>query len=161
MHMGHMHISIDIIITALSFFITDFLLSSVLNGVSALDGGRVPLSAGFVNPLFYIPAICKKIQQVSPTVFVCLATREAIGIMTAFDCHLLVTLHKGTPAAAGSDKKEHLPAAGVLRMFGYASLALAMSHRAVNATASLMAISDSILRLISTPASFRPCMKVE
>ena len=43
----------------------------------------------------------------------------------------------------------------------YASLALAMSHRAVNATASLMAISDSILRLISTPASFRPCMKVE
>ena len=46
-------------------------------------------------------------------------------------------------------------------MFCYASLALAMSHRAVNATASLMAISDSILRLISTPASFRPCMKVE
>ena len=54
MHMGHMHISIDIIITALSFFITDFLLSSVLNGVSALDGGIVTLSAGFVNPLFYI-----------------------------------------------------------------------------------------------------------
>ena len=46
-------------------------------------------------------------------------------------------------------------------MFCYASLALAMSHRAVNATASLMAISDSILRLIWTPASFRPCMKVE
>ena len=44
----------------------------------------------------------------------------------------------------------------------YVQLAfLAMSHRAVNATASLMAISDSILRLISTPASFRPCMKVE
>lgn len=43
MHMGHMHISIDIIITALSFFITDFLLSSVLNGVSALDGGMVTL----------------------------------------------------------------------------------------------------------------------
>ena len=56
MHMLHMHISIDIIIT-LSFFITDFLLSSVLNGVSALDGGIVTLSAGFVNPLFYIPAI--------------------------------------------------------------------------------------------------------
>ena len=53
MHMLHMHISIDIIIT-LSFFITDFLLSSVLNGVSALDGGIVTLSAGFVNPLFYI-----------------------------------------------------------------------------------------------------------
>lgn len=70
MHMLHMHISIDIIITALSFFITDFLLSSVLNGVSALDGGMVTLSVPFVNPLFYIPAICKKIRQTSPTVFV-------------------------------------------------------------------------------------------
>ena len=70
MHMRHMHISIDIIITALSFFITDFLLSSVLNGVSALDGGMVTLSVPFVNPLFYIPAICKKIRQTSPTVFV-------------------------------------------------------------------------------------------
>lgn len=70
MHMRHMHISIDIIITALSFFITDFLLSSVLNGVSALDGGMVTLSVPFVNPLFYIPAICKKIRQISPTVFV-------------------------------------------------------------------------------------------
>ena len=76
MHMRHMHISIDII-TALSFFITDFLLSSVLNGVSALDGGMVTLSTPFVNPLFYIPAICKKIRQDSPTVFVCFATREA------------------------------------------------------------------------------------
>ena len=74
MHMLHMHISIDIIIT-LSFFITDFLLSSVLNGVSALDGGIVTLFAGFVNPLFYIPAICKKIRQQSPTVFVCFAAR--------------------------------------------------------------------------------------
>ena len=69
MHMRHMHISIDII-TALSFFITDFLLSSVLNGVSALDGGMVTLSVPFVNPLFYIPAICKKIRQPSPTIFV-------------------------------------------------------------------------------------------
>ena len=68
--MLHMHISIDIIITALSFFITDFLLSSVLNGVSALDGGMVTLSVPFVNPLFCIPAICKKIRQTSPTVFV-------------------------------------------------------------------------------------------
>ena len=77
MHMRHMHISIDIIIiiTALSFFITDFLLSSVLNGVSALDGGMVTLSVPFVNPLFYIPAICKKIRQQSPTVFVCFAAR--------------------------------------------------------------------------------------
>ena len=74
MHMLHMHISIDIIIT-LSFFITDFLLSSVLNGVSALDGGIVTLSAGFVNPLFYIPAICKKIRQQSPAVFVFFAAR--------------------------------------------------------------------------------------
>ena len=73
MHMLHMHISMDII--TLSFFITDFLLSSVLNGVSALDGGIVTLSAGFVNPLFYIPAICKKIRQQSPTVFVCFAAR--------------------------------------------------------------------------------------
>ena len=38
---------------------------------------------------------------------------------------------------------------------------LAMSHRAVKATASLMAISESILRLIWMPATFRPCMKVE
>ena len=74
MHMLHMHISMDIIIT-LSFFITDFLLSSVLNGVSALDGGMVTLSVPFVNPLFYIPAICKKIRQQSPTVFVCFAAR--------------------------------------------------------------------------------------
>ena len=76
MHMGHMHISIDIIIT-LSFFITDFLLSSVLNGVSALDGGIVTLSGPFVNPYFHIPAICKKKRQVPPTVFVCFATGEA------------------------------------------------------------------------------------
>ena len=38
---------------------------------------------------------------------------------------------------------------------------LAISHRAANATGSLMAISDSILRLIWMPATFRPCMKVE
>lgn len=108
MHMGHMHISIDII-TALSFFITDFLLSSVLNGVSALDGGMVTLSRGFVNPYFHIPAICKKIRQTSPTVFVCFATREDFGIMTAFACHLLVILHKISRAAAFLRKKDHLP----------------------------------------------------
>ena len=99
MHMLHMHISIDIIITALSFFITDFLLSSVLNGVSALDGGMVTLSAPFVNPLFYILAICKKIQQVSPTVFVCFATREAVEIMTASASHCLAAWHKKVKAA--------------------------------------------------------------
>ena len=37
----------------------------------------------------------------------------------------------------------------------------ARSQRAVNATASLIAISLSILRLISMPLTFRPCMKVE
>ena len=48
------------------------------------------------------------------------------------------------------------------RMFRVSVYAfLAMSHRAVKATASLMAISESILRLIWMPATFRPCMKVE
>ena len=94
MHMGHMHISIDIIITALSFFITDFLLSSVLNGVSALDGGIVTLSAGFVNPLFYIPAICKKNRQESPTVFVCFVTRNFFVISVKASRPPVVHSHK-------------------------------------------------------------------
>ena len=48
------------------------------------------------------------------------------------------------------------------RMFRVSVYAfLAMSHRAVKATASLMAISESILRLIWIPATFRPCIKVE
>ena len=48
------------------------------------------------------------------------------------------------------------------RMFRVSVYAfLAMSHRAVKATASLMAISESILRLIWMPATFRPCIKVE
>ena len=94
MHMLHMHISMDIIIT-LSFFITDFLLSSVLNGVSALDGGIVTLSAGFVNPLFYIPAICKKNRQESPTVFVCFATRNFFVISVKASCPPVVHSHKG------------------------------------------------------------------
>ena len=42
-----------------------------------------------------------------------------------------------------------------------ASLALASSVSWVKAALSLMASSESILRLISTLASFRPCMKVE
>ena len=42
-----------------------------------------------------------------------------------------------------------------------ASLAFASSVRAVKAALSLTAISASILRLISMPASFRPCMKLE
>ena len=41
----------------------------------------------------------------------------------------------------------------------YAFLAISMSW--VNAAGSLIAISESILRLISMPAVFRPCMKVE
>ncbi len=45
------------------------------------------------------------------------------------------------------------------RVLGYAFLA--MSHRAAKATESQIAISESILRLISMPATFRPCMKVE
>ena len=89
MHMRHMHISIDIIITALSFFITDFLLSSVLNGVSALDGGIVTLFDRFVNPLFYIPAICKKNQLQSPTVFVCFATRIILSYSPKYSLPLL------------------------------------------------------------------------
>lgn len=93
MHMLHMHISMDIIIT-LSFFITDFLLSSVLNGVSALDGGIVTLSAGFVNPLFYIPAICKKNRQESPTVFVCFATRNFFVISVKASRPPVVHSHK-------------------------------------------------------------------
>ena len=93
MHMLHMHISIDIIIT-LSFFITDFLLSSVLNGVSALDGGIVTLSAGFVNPLFYIPAICKKIRQQSPTV--CVFRRKNYFVISSkVFSHLLCIHTKG------------------------------------------------------------------
>ena len=39
--------------------------------------------------------------------------------------------------------------------------AFAFSHRAVKAAGSWIAVSDSILRFMSIPASFRPCMKVE
>ena len=42
-----------------------------------------------------------------------------------------------------------------------ASLLLASSVSWVKAALSLTAISASILRLISTPAVFRPCIKVE
>ena len=41
------------------------------------------------------------------------------------------------------------------------SAALAFSARAVKAAGSWMASSESIFRFISTPLSFRPCMKVE
>ena len=39
--------------------------------------------------------------------------------------------------------------------------AFAFSHRAVKAAGSWMAVSLSILRFMSMPASFRPCIKVE
>ena len=48
-----------------------------------------------------------------------------------------------------------------LQKVNYASWALAISVREVKAALSLTAISASILRLISTPAFFRPFMKVE
>ena len=60
MHMLHMHISMDIIITALSFFITDFLLSSLFVGVPALIGWHGNAFASICQPFFYIPAICQK-----------------------------------------------------------------------------------------------------
>ena len=41
------------------------------------------------------------------------------------------------------------------------TIALDSSVSAVKAALSLTAISASIFRLISTPASFRPCMKLE
>ena len=37
----------------------------------------------------------------------------------------------------------------------------ARSHRAVKAAGSWIAVSESILRFISIPASFRPCMNLE
>lgn len=60
MHMLHMHISMDIIITALSFFITDFLLSLYLSAYPPWLVGMVTLSLPFVNPFFCIPSICRK-----------------------------------------------------------------------------------------------------
>ena len=37
----------------------------------------------------------------------------------------------------------------------------AVSHRAVKAAGSWIAVSESILRFMSMPAIFRPCMKLE
>lgn len=109
MHMGHMHISIDIIITALSFFITDFLLSSVLNGVSALDGGMVTLLCGFVNPFFTFRPFVRKFDRLHLPFLYVSPQEKPVGIMTAFTCHSLVILHKISRAAAFSRKKDHLP----------------------------------------------------
>ena len=50
---------------------------------------------------------------------------------------------------------------GAVGIFADYRAALAFSHRAVKALGSWIASSESILRFMSTPASFRPCMKVE
>ena len=70
MHMLHMHISMDIIITALSFFITDFLLSSVLVGVPALIGWHGNAFASICQPLFLHSVYLPKKRGLSPAIFV-------------------------------------------------------------------------------------------
>ena len=73
-------------------------------------------------------------------------------------------LPRAAPPGGGDEKNRRGSAAAVLRvcwMRAQASLALAISVRAVNAALSLTASSASILRLISTPAFFRPFIKVE
>ena len=69
MHMLHMHISMDII-TALSFFITDFLLSSVFVGVPALIGWHGNAFASICQPLFLHSVYLPKKRGSSPAVFV-------------------------------------------------------------------------------------------
>lgn len=69
MHMLHMHISIDIIM-ALSFFITDFLLSFVLVGVSALVGWHGNAFASICQPLFLHSVYLPKKRGSSPAIFV-------------------------------------------------------------------------------------------
>ena len=70
MHMLHMHISMDIIITALSFFITDFLLSSVFVGVPALIGWHGNAFASICQPLFLHSVYLPKKRGSSPAIFV-------------------------------------------------------------------------------------------
>ena len=70
MHMLHMHISMDIIITALSFFITDFLLSSVFVGVPALIGWHGNAFASICQPLFLHSGYLPKKKRLFPTIFV-------------------------------------------------------------------------------------------
>ena len=69
MHMLHMHISMDII-TALSFFITDFLLSSVLVGVPDLIGWHGNAFASICQPPFLYSVYLPKKRGSSPTIFV-------------------------------------------------------------------------------------------
>ena len=70
MHMLHMHISMDIIITALSFFITDFLLSSVFVGVPALIGWHGNAFVSICQPLFLHSVYLPKKRGSSPAIFV-------------------------------------------------------------------------------------------
>ena len=70
MHMLHMHISMDIIITALSFFITDFLLSSVFVGVPALIGWHGNAFASICQPLFLHSGYLPKKKRLFPTILV-------------------------------------------------------------------------------------------
>ena len=70
MHMLHMHISMDIIITALSFFITDFLLSSLFVGVPALIGWHGNAFASICQPLFLHSVYLPKKRGSSPAIFV-------------------------------------------------------------------------------------------
>ena len=70
MHMLHMHISMDIIITALSFFITDFLLPSVLVGVPALIGWHGNGFASICHPLVVTSGYVLKKKRLFPTVLV-------------------------------------------------------------------------------------------
>ena len=70
MHMLHMHISMDIIITALSFFITDFLLSSVFVGVPALIGWHGNAFASICQPFFLHSVYLPKKRGSSPAIFV-------------------------------------------------------------------------------------------
>ena len=53
------------------------------------------------------------------------------------------------------------PDGGVFNLETQFRAAFACSHRAVNAAGSWIAVSESILRFMSMPASFRPCIKVE
>src|SRR5699024_7151071 len=59
--------------------------------------------------------------------------------------------------------KKHLWESRSHRCLGvsYFNAAFAVSHRAVKAASSWMAISESIFRFIATPAFFRPFIKVE
>ena len=73
-----------------------------------------------------------------------------------------IWLHQAAPPAAKKTAPRRVPGGGChLRGRAQASLALAISVSWVKAALSLTASSASILRLMVTPAFFRPFMKVE